>query len=90
MTPRLTPQERSLRSRMAAHAMHAKHDSREVTTNARAAFMSKFEDQVDPDRVLSGPERLRRAEHARKAYFTGLALKSVRSRRREDETSPAR
>ena len=27
-------------------------------------------------------ERLRRAEHARKAYFTGLALKSARARKK--------
>ncbi|GAA5517761.1 hypothetical protein Lsed01_00171 [Demequina sediminis] len=42
--------------------------------------MRKFEDQVDPDRSLSPDERARRAEHARKAYFARLALKSAKAR----------
>ena len=47
---------------------------------ARAAFLNKFEDQVDPDRVLPEAERLRRAESARKAHFARLALASARAR----------
>ncbi|WP_245746534.1 hypothetical protein [Nocardia altamirensis] len=43
---------------------------------------SKFEQLVDPDRVLSPQERADRAEHARKAHFTRLALKSAQARRR--------
>jgi hypothetical protein len=35
--------ERSLRARLAAYAMHAAHDSRETTTNGRAAFLARFE-----------------------------------------------
>ncbi|CAN5898656.1 hypothetical protein BH23ACT5_BH23ACT5_10360 [soil metagenome] len=42
--------------------------------------MARFEDQVDPDRVLLPAERARRAEHAKKAYFTRLALKSAQAR----------
>ncbi|MGH3968275.1 MAG: hypothetical protein ACRDTV_09240 [Mycobacterium sp.] len=41
----------------------------------------KFERQVDPDGKLSPAERAKRAEHARKAYFARLALKSARVRR---------
>ncbi len=74
--------ERVLQARAAAHALHAQRDSRELTANARAAFLDRFERKVDPDRVLDPAERARRAEHARKAYFTGLALKSSRARRR--------
>jgi hypothetical protein len=44
--------------------------------------MSRFEDEVDPNRVLSEAERQRRAEQAKKAYFTRLALRSVQARRR--------
>jgi len=44
----LSPSQRSMRARLAAHAMHARHDSREVTTNARQAFVERFERQVDP------------------------------------------
>lgn len=76
----LTPEQRSLRSRMAAYALHAKHDSRVTTKPARDAFMARFERQVDPDRILSEAERRRRAEAAKKAYFSALALKSSRVR----------
>lgn len=80
----MTPAERTMRARMAAHALHASRDSREVTVAARKAgpaSLSFFERQVDPDGVLEVGERVRRAEHARKAYFTGLALRSARARR---------
>jgi hypothetical protein len=80
----LTPDERTTRARMAAHAMHSKYDSRAITTNARKAGPGNpeyFFDQVDPDRTLDPVERLRRAEHAKKAHFHGLALKSAKARR---------
>lgn len=47
--------------------------------------MDRFEREVDPEAELSQPERARRAEHARKAYFTNLALKSAQSRRQARE-----
>lgn len=65
---------------MAAHAMHARNDSREVTANARKAFVERFEREVDPDRVLPVAERQRRAEHAMRAHMTRLALRSARAR----------
>ena len=78
----LTAAERTLRARLGAHAMHAKHDSRETTRAARAASLSRFERQVDPDGILEPAERARRADHARKAFYTGLALKSAQARRK--------
>ena len=75
----LTPAERTLRARLAAHTLHANGGTN--TEPARAAFQRRFENQVDPDRKLDPAERARRAEHARKAYFTRLALKSARARR---------
>ena len=69
---------RSLAARVGAFALHAKHDSRVLTAPARAAFLDRFLKEVDPDGVLPQEERVRRAEHARKAYFTRLALKSFR------------
>lgn len=77
----MTPEERTARARLAAHAMHAKHDARKTTAPARAAFLAKFEKEVDPDQELPPAERKRRAEHARKAYFARLALASAESRR---------
>jgi hypothetical protein len=78
----LTPEQRVLRARMAAYRLHATHDPRETTRKAREAFAERFEREVDPDGVLPPAERARRAEAARRAYFTGLALRSSRARRR--------
>ena len=73
--------EASLRARIGAHALHATHDPRETTKNGRAVFLSRFDREVDPDGVLPEAERVRRAGHARKAYFAKLALKSAKARR---------
>jgi hypothetical protein len=72
----------TLRARLGAHALHAKYDSRELTAKGRAKFDLRFLDEVDPDRQLPEAERLRRAEHAKRAYFTRLALKSAKARRK--------
>ena len=79
---RLTPEQRIMRSRMAAYRLPATHDPRVTTRKARAAFASRFERQVDPDGLLPEAERAQRAEAARRAYFTGLALRSSQARRR--------
>ncbi len=76
----LSPQARALRGRIGAHALHARYGGREITAAARAKFLLRFLDEVDPERRLPEQERLRRAEHARKAYFARLALRSARAR----------
>lgn len=81
-TNALTPEQRVLRARIAAYHLHATHDPKETTRKAREAFAERFERQVDPDGVLTPAERARRAEAARHAYFTRLALCSSRARRR--------
>ena len=70
-------------ARLGAYALHSKYDGRYLTANARAAFLARFEDQVDPDRQLSPDERSKRAVMARKAYFLRLAMKSATARRRK-------
>lgn len=78
----MSPSERTLRSRLASHASWARTaDPSARTQPAREAAAERFENEVDPDRLLPAAERARRAEHARKAYFTALALKSARARR---------
>jgi len=78
--PPLTPEQRSLRARIAAHSKWAKTpDPAAATAAARQAALDRFERQVDPDGTMPPAERARRAEHARKAYFAGLALKSARA-----------
>ncbi|HZL05901.1 MAG TPA: hypothetical protein VFE45_10880 [Coriobacteriia bacterium] len=56
-------------------------DRTAATSQARAAFNRRFEDEVDPDRAMTTAERGRRAGSARKAYFMRLALKSAQARR---------
>ena len=77
----LTPSERSQRARLAAHVLHSRYDSKALTQPAREAMDNRFLDEVDPDRILPEAERKRRADHARKAYFTRLALKSAAARK---------
>jgi hypothetical protein len=87
MSSNLTPEQRSMRARLAAQSRWAKEDPTPTVTKARAAFMARFENDVDPDRVLNEAERQRRAESARKAYFTRLALKSSQARRRGSDAA---
>jgi hypothetical protein len=82
VTPR-TAAEKSLAGQIGAHAKWAQTtDSTAATAPARQAFNDRFEREVDPDGTLPPEERARRAEHARKAYFLRLALKSAQARRR--------
>jgi len=80
----LTPSERVMRARLAAHTLHATiTDPAAHTAPARKAFLDRFELEVDPDGTLDPSERARRAAHARKAYFARLALKSAKARGRK-------
>ena len=74
--------EASLGGRLGAYCQASRHSPVDTTAAARKAFLSKFEGEVDPDAVLPEAERQRRAEAARKAYFTRLALRSAKARRR--------
>lgn len=76
-----SPEQRSLAARIAVHASWANTTDRTArTAPGTKAFLDRFERQVDPDGQLPPDERARRAEHARKAYFLGLALKSAKAR----------
>jgi hypothetical protein len=84
----VTPAQRVLRARLAAHTRWANedpHDPNGATARARARSPQSLDywaSQVDPERKLGDDDRARRAEHARKAYMTKLALKSSQARRR--------
>jgi hypothetical protein len=79
----LTPTERVIRAQIAAHDSWAHTEDRSArTAPARRALLDKFERLVDPDGTLPPAERAKRAEHARKAHFKRLALKSAQARRR--------
>jgi len=76
----------SIRGRIGAHVLHSKYDSKELTAPARAAATTALNErllqEIDPANELPDAERLRRLEHARKAYFSRLALLSARKRQR--------
>ena len=69
------PHEMALRGRIGAYRLHATHDPKETTKAARAAFLARFEAEVDPNGTLSPEDRSRRA------YFAQLAHKSAKARR---------
>jgi hypothetical protein len=78
----LSPAERSLRARLAAHQSWAlTTDPAARTRPGTDAFLARFEKQVDPEGTLPEAERRRRAESAKKAYMTALAYKSSRARK---------
>jgi hypothetical protein len=79
--------QRRLAAQVAAHTRWSRQDGVEGTAAARAAFLDRFERQVDPDGVLAPAERARRAVSARKAYFARLALKSAQARARRRAAS---
>lgn len=89
MQDRASASERTLQARAAAHASWAATTDRtQRTSKARRAADVRFEHQVDPDGVLSPSERSLRAEHARKAYFAALAVKSAQARRQRAGRPP--
>src|SRR5689334_8704006 len=80
------PREMRARGKLGAFATLSRHDARDITAAARARFLQKFLDEVDPDSSLSPAERERRALFARKRYFAELALRSARARRKQEAT----
>ncbi len=84
-----SPAERSLQARMAAHLMHAQNDSRVTSAPGRAAFLTRFEREVDPDGTLDPQERARRAAQARSAYFARLSLAAAKTRRAKRQPGDA-
>ena len=58
--------------------------ARRRATASRSTQVSSagtFEDEVDPDRRPTPEERRRRADNARKAFYTALAIRSAQARR---------
>jgi hypothetical protein len=78
----LEAEDRTLRARIAAHTLHATHDSRDLTAAARSKFLGKFYAETDP--TLPEEERIRRAEHLLRAHMTRLALRSAKFRKKRD------
>lgn len=76
---RLTPALARSRARLGALAVHARHDPRATTAPGRAAFLARFErevDAADPEGKLDPVERARRVVYLRRLYFARLAYRS--------------
>ena len=82
----LTPSERILRSRIAAHTLHSRYDSTVLTAPARQAARialdARLTAEISNCGVFDKIEIARRLDHARRAHFARLALKSAKARRR--------
>ena len=77
-----SPEIRALIARVAAHSRWAQVPDRSAATApGRKAAMDRFERLVDPDGTLAPAERAKRAENARKAHFSRMALLSVQARK---------
>lgn len=81
MAATLTPEQRSLRGRIAAHARWSRDGDRVgQAKKAQAGLLAKFEREVDPDGKLSPKERRRRAENARAGYMAQLSFLASKAR----------
>jgi len=81
MSSDLSPSERTLRARIAAHARWSREDRAAASERQRNVLLRRFEDEVDPTGTLSADERARRASNALQAHMARLAYASARARR---------
>lgn len=81
---RLTPAQRSLSARAAAHARWSQTSEAgraKFAADARARLMSRWDKQVDPDGLLDPAERARRAKSAERAHMARMGKASSQKRR---------
>lgn len=88
----LTPAERVLRARLAGHTSWANTpamaDRRRRTAPGTAAFLARFERQVDPDGLMDPVDRAKAVQNAKSAYFAGQALKAAKAKRAKKAAAP--
>lgn len=78
----MDPTERSMQMRYASHVSWANTPDRKARVQpAIQGQLARFERLVDPEGVLPEAERKARAESARKAHMTQMALRSAQARR---------
>lgn len=71
---------RVLRARVGAYSLHSQGKTN--TGPARAAYNARWDREVDPEGILPPAERAKRAEAARKAHYSRMALASAKARRK--------
>lgn len=86
----LTPEQRTLRARIAAQTRWAREDPVPTAERGQAGLTEKFRREVlAHDPAVTEPELSRRVESARKAHFAKLALASSRARSRNRQAGTA-
>lgn len=78
----MTPAQRAMRARIAALARWSREDPKAHMAMMRGKFDDRFEEEVDPEGLLSDKERKRRAKSARELYFQRLNYMSSRARQK--------
>jgi hypothetical protein len=77
----LTPQQRTLRASIAAHARWSREDPSENAARGQAGLLAKFGREArEADPGLTEAEYARRAESAYRAHMKRLALASSKAR----------
>jgi hypothetical protein len=79
----VSPERRSLNARIAANTRWSREDPVAGTAKARRAFLERFIDEVDPERLLADDERYRRAQAAMRAHMLQLSLRSAKARSKD-------
>ena len=79
----LTPAEFRLHQQLAVYSSWAKTEDRAARTQPgqQAANVTRFENQVDPDRKLPPEVRAQMVASARQAHLKRIALASAKARR---------
>ena len=86
---RLTPEQRSQRARIAALTRWAHENPTKNALRGQAGLIRRFENEVDPDRVLPEAERNRRVQALRRAHMITLARKSAKARKKRADSPSA-
>lgn len=73
------------RGRRGAAIRNARHDPSAFARRAHAAFLRKFEYEIDPAGALPPDERQRRGREAMRAHMRRLAAASAQARRQRAE-----
>jgi hypothetical protein len=86
----LTPEQRSLRGKIAGYSSWKKTKDRTARTQAgRDAFRESFQDVVDPDHVLPPIERAKAGEAAYREHMARLAFESSKRRKKAENKTKA-
>lgn len=81
----MTPEQRSLRAKLAAQTRWAKtRDRTAATAKSREAWAARWEQKADPNSELSPAERAAAGERLMKAHMTAMALRSSIARGRRN------